>query len=52
MNTARRAPVTLIERLKNHNELTKIASFGGENGGGSDGVGMTMGWEVVELASR
>ena len=39
-------------RLKNHSELTKTADVEGVNLGGSDGVGRTMGWEVVELASR
>ena len=39
MNTARRAPVKLIRRLKNQSELTKTADFGAENLGGSDGVG-------------
>jgi hypothetical protein len=46
-----KAPVRLISRLKNQRELTKTADFGGENLGGSDRVGRTMGWEVVELAS-
>jgi hypothetical protein len=52
MNTARRAPVRLIERLRNQSALTTTADFSGENGGGSDGVGRTMGWELVVLASR
>jgi hypothetical protein len=46
-----RAPVRLITRLKNQSELTKTAYFGGENLGGSDGVG-TVGSVVVLLASR
>ena len=52
MNTARRAPVRLMTRLKNQSELTKIAGFGGENLGGSDGTGRMTGWELEELASR
>ena len=52
MNTARRAPVRLMIRLRNHSELTKIADFGGKNLGGSDGTGRIMGRELVELASR
>jgi hypothetical protein len=39
MNTARKAPVRLIERLRNQSALTTTADFGGENGGGSDEVG-------------
>jgi hypothetical protein len=52
MNTAMRAPVRLISRLKNQSELTKIADFGGENSGGSDGVGRVVGWELLVPASR
>ena len=52
MNTARRAPVRLMTRLKNQSELTKTADVGGENLGGSDGVGWTMGWELLVPASK
>jgi hypothetical protein len=40
-----------MTRLKNQSELTKTADFGGENSGESDRMGMTAGWELVELAT-
>jgi hypothetical protein len=37
-NVAKSAPVRLMTKLRNHNELTQIAYLGGENGGGVAGV--------------
>ena len=37
-NVASRAHVRLIAKLRNHKELTQIAYFGGEKGGGLAGV--------------
>ena len=52
MNTARRAPVRLMTRLKNQREFTMTADVGGENLGGLDGAERVVSWELVLSARR